>query len=76
MIKINLDKVMIDRKTTLKNLSKLVGITEVNLSNLKNGKVKSIRFSTLDLICEHLNCQPKDILEYEYDTSNYKKRIN
>ena len=61
---LRLDRVMADRKISLNDLSKKVGISTVNLSNLKTGKVKAIRFSTLDAICRELNCQPGDILEY------------
>ena len=60
---LRLDRVMADRKISLNDLSKKVGISTVNLSNLKTGKVKAIRFSTLDAICRELNCQPGDILE-------------
>lgn len=59
---------MADRKISLKELAVKVGITNVNLSNLKTGKVKAIRFSTLDAICKELNCQPGDILEYIDDS--------
>lgn len=61
---LRLDRVMADRKISLNELSEKVGISNVNLSNLKNGKVRAVRFSTLDAICEVLNCQPGDILEY------------
>ena len=61
---LRLDRVMADRKITLNELSEKVGISNVNLSNLKTGKVKAVRFSTLDAICSVLNCQPGDILEY------------
>ena len=60
-----LDRVMADRKMSLNELSERVGISNVNLSNLKTGKVKAIRFSTLDAICDVLDCQPGDILEYQ-----------
>ena len=62
---INLDVMMAKRKIRLNELAKLVGITEANLSILKNGKAKGLRFSTLEAICKHLNCQPGDILEYQ-----------
>ena len=62
-----LDRVMADRKISLNELSAKVGISNVNLSNLKTGKVKAIRFSTLDAICKVLECQPGDILEYKED---------
>jgi putative transcriptional regulator len=61
---IRLDRVLADRKMQLTELADKVGISVVNLSNLKTSKVKAIRFSTLESICEALNCQPGDILEY------------
>lgn len=64
---LRLDRVMADRKISLNELSEKVGISNVNLSNLKTGKVKAIRFSTLDAICKVLDCQPGDILEYKND---------
>lgn len=64
MIVIRLDRVLADRKMRLNQLAELVGISNVNLSYLKTGKVKAIRFSTLDAICHVLHCQPGDILEY------------
>ena len=64
---LRLDRVMADRKISLKELAEKVGITNVNLSNLKTGKVKAIRFSTLGAICKELRCQPGDILEYLED---------
>ncbi len=64
MIVMRLDRVMADRKISLNELSEKVGITNVNLSKMKNGKISAIRFSTLDAICNALNCQPGDILEY------------
>ena len=62
---LRLDRVMADRKMSLNALAARVGISNVNLSNLKTGKVKAVRFSTLEAICEALDCQPGDILEYE-----------
>jgi len=62
---LRLDRVMADRKMSLKELSDTVGVSNVNLSKLKTGKVSAIRFSTLAAICEALNCQPGDILEYD-----------
>lgn len=56
---------MADRKISLKDLAEEVGITNVNLSKLKTGKALAIRFSTLEAICEALDCQPGDLLEYE-----------
>lgn len=64
---LRLDRVMADRKISLNELAEKVGISNVNLSNLKTGKVKAIRFSTLEAICQTLNCQPGDILEYQPD---------
>lgn len=63
-IRINLDVEMAKNKMSLKELSQNIGISMTNLSLLKNGKVKAIRFSTLEAICRELNCQPGDILEY------------
>lgn len=65
---VRLDRMMADRKISLNDLSEHVGISIVNLSNLKTGKVKAIRFSTLNAICRELKCQPGDILEYEEGT--------
>ncbi|MDE7303000.1 MAG: helix-turn-helix transcriptional regulator [Oscillospiraceae bacterium] len=64
---LRLDRVMADRKMSLNELAEKVGISNVNLSNLKTGKVKAIRFSTLEAICDVLDCQPGDILEYSRD---------
>ncbi|MCW8932342.1 MAG: helix-turn-helix transcriptional regulator [Gammaproteobacteria bacterium] len=66
-IKINLDLVLVKRQMKSNELAKLIGITEQNLSILKRGKAKAIRVSTLDSICQHLDCQPGDILEYTDD---------
>jgi len=62
---VNLDVMMAKRKISLNELSDKVGITNANLSILKTGKAKAIRFSTLDSICKELDCQPGDILEYK-----------
>ncbi len=64
---VRLDRVMADRKISLNELSERVGISNVNLSKLKTGKASAIRFSTLEAICEVLECQPGDILEYNKD---------
>ena len=64
MIILRLDRVMADRKMSLNELSEKVGVSNVNLSKLKTGKVSAVRFSTLDAICKALDCQPGDILEY------------
>ena len=68
MIKINLDVMMAKRKISLNELSERVGITNTNLSVLKTNKAKAIRFSTLDAICEALDCQPGDIMEFTDET--------
>ena len=62
---LRLDRVMADRKMSLNELSRRVEISNVNLSKMKTGKVSAIRFSTLNAICEALQCQPGDILEYQ-----------
>jgi len=67
MIVINLDVILAKRKMSLTELSKKVGITMANLSILKKGKARAIRFSTLEAICKALDCQPSDILEYKKD---------
>ncbi|MDU1202477.1 MAG: helix-turn-helix transcriptional regulator [Clostridiales bacterium] len=67
MIRINLDVVLAKKKMSVTELSEKVGITMANISILKNGKAKAIRFTTLDKICEVLECQPGDILEYIND---------
>ncbi|GAL06217.1 transcriptional regulator Cro/CI family [Photobacterium aphoticum] len=64
-IRIHLDVMMAKRKMRLKTLAQAVDITEANLSVLKNGKAKAIRLSTLDKLCEALDCQPGDILAFE-----------
>lgn len=63
-IKVNLDKVLEKKGLTSKELATIIGITQANLSILKTGKAKGIRFATLLAICEALDCQPADILEY------------
>ncbi|MCR5611575.1 MAG: helix-turn-helix transcriptional regulator [Clostridiales bacterium] len=62
---LRLDRVMADRKMSLNELSEKVGVANVNLSKLKNGHISAVRFSTLSAICEALNCQPGDLLEYD-----------
>lgn len=73
-IVVNLDVMLAKRKMSLTELSERVGITIANLSVLKSGKAKAIRFSTLEEICKILNCQPGDILEY-MDEQSYEKLI-
>jgi len=70
-----LDRMLADRKMQLTDLSELVGISVVNLSNLKTGKVKAIRFSTLNTICKVLGCQPGDILEYVPSDSDEDEKV-
>lgn len=64
---LRLDRVMADRKISLNELSEKVGIANVNLSRIKTGKISAVRFSTLSALCEVLNCQPGDLLEYQPD---------
>ena len=66
-IQINIDLVMVQRKMSLTELSQRVGISMTNLSLLKTGKVKGLRFGTLDSICRELECQPGDVLQYVPD---------
>lgn len=68
MIQVYLDKLLADRGMTLTELSDLVGVTVVNLSILKNGHAKAIRFSTLAALCSALHCQPGELLGYEEQT--------
>ena len=62
---LRLDLVIADRKVSLNELSEKVGVSNVNLSKMKTGKISAVRFSTLEAICEALSCQPGDILEYD-----------
>lgn len=71
---LRLDRVMADRKMSLKELSEKVGGSNVNLSKIKTGKISAIRFSTLEAICETLDCQPGDILEYRRDEKSRNKK--
>lgn len=70
MIMVNLDIMLAKRRMSLTQLSETVGMTMANLSILKTGKAKAIRFSTLDAICRALHCQPGDILEFSEDEAN------
>lgn len=65
MIEVNLDVMLAKRKMTSGELAERIGITQANLSILKTGKAKAVRFSTLEAICRELDCQPGDILEYK-----------
>lgn len=69
---LRLDRVMADRKISLKDLAEQVGIANINLSKIKTGKVSAIRFSTLNAICEALDCQPGDILKYVKNDNDLK----
>ncbi|MHB8075211.1 helix-turn-helix domain-containing protein [Desulfosporosinus fructosivorans] len=71
---IRLDRILVERKMKLNELADTIGISNVNLSNLKTGKVRAIRFSTLDAICKALNCQPGDILEHVSTDDNEEDR--
>lgn len=66
-INVKLDRMLLERRMSLTELSDKVGVTIANLSILKTGKAKAVRFSTLEAICEALDCQPGDILEYVKD---------
>jgi len=66
---LRLDRVMADRKISLQDLSDGVGVANVNLSRIKTGKISAIRFSTLNSLCEVLNCQPGDLLEFKRDAA-------
>ncbi len=68
MIIVNLDVMLAKRKMSSLELAEKIGITQANLSILKTGKAKAIRFSTLEAICRELKCQPGDILEFKEDT--------
>ena len=63
-IRVNLDRVLLERQMSLTELAERIGITVANASILKTGKAKAVRFSTLEAICRELDCQPGDILEY------------
>lgn len=69
-IVLRLDRMMADRKISLNELAQRVGIANVNLSNIKTGKISAIRFSTLNAICDVLDCQPGDLLEFKRDTTH------
>lgn len=75
MIRVNLDVMMARRKISLGELAERVEITAANLSTLKTGKARAIRFSTLDAICRELECQPGDILEFEEEITNKPTKL-
>ena len=72
---VNLDVVLAQRKMRLNDLAEAVGITPQNLSILKTGKARAIRFSTLEAICETLNCQPGEILEFRLEEAEQKPAV-
>ena len=76
MIIVNLDVMLAKRKMSSLDLASRVGITRANLSILKTGKAKAVRFSTLESICKALNCQPGDILEYTPDENDERMKEN
>lgn len=71
---VNLDVMLARRKVRSKELADVVGITEQNISLLKSGKVKGVRFETLERICAYLDCQPGDILEYQPEAEALKQK--
>ena len=73
---LHLDMMLVRRKIKSNELARAVGITESNLSSIKSGKIKGIRFSTLDSICRHLQCQPGDILEYVPKDEDKTQRLS
>lgn len=71
-IRVNLDVMLARRKMSVNELAEAIGITPVNVSVLKNGRAKAIRFSTLDAICQTLGCQPGDVLEWVDDDKGWR----
>jgi len=74
-IRVTLDRVLLERRMSLTELSERVGVTLANLSILKTGKAKAVRFSTLEALCRELNCQPGDILVFEGDNGESAAQI-
>ena len=72
-IRVSLDRVLLERRMSLTELADRVGVTIANLSILKTGKARAIRFSTLEAICEALSCQPGDILQFEPEQAERKR---
>jgi len=72
-IRVNLDRVLLERRMSLTELAERVGITLANLSILKTGKARAMRFTTLDALCRELDCQPADILVYEPDEETFQE---
>jgi len=73
---LHLDMMLVRRKIKSNELARAVGITESNLSSIKSGRIKGIRFSTLESICRHLRCQPGDILEYIPEDDDGTQRLS
>lgn len=67
MIKVKLNRVMAEKEVSSKELANVLGLTEPNMSRLKKGNIKAMKLSTLNTLCKYLNCQVKDILEYQHD---------
>ena len=74
-IRVTLDRVLLDRRMSLTELSERVGVTLANLSILKTGKAKAVRFSTLEALCRELECQPGDILTFEGEGETSAKKV-
>ncbi|MEL6211110.1 MAG: helix-turn-helix transcriptional regulator [Pseudomonadota bacterium] len=74
-IRVTLDRVLLDRRMSLTELSERVGVTLANLSILKTGKAKAVRFSTLEALCRELDCQPGDILVFEIENETDDERL-
>lgn len=74
-IRVTLDRVLLDRRMSLTELSERVGVTLANLSILKTGKAKAVRFSTLEALCRELDCQPGDILVFDDETGESSKKL-
>ncbi len=74
-IRVTLDRVLLDRRMSLTELSERVGVTLANLSILKTGKAKAIRFSTLEALCRELGCQPGDILTFDTEDDGATERV-
>jgi len=74
-IRVTLDRVLLERRMSLTELSERVGVTLANLSILKTGKAKAIRFSTLEALCRELKCQPGDILVFDAEDEEGQRRV-
>jgi putative transcriptional regulator len=74
MIRIQLDRILLERRMSLTELADRVGVTLANLSILKTGKARAIRFSTLEALCRELNCQPGDLLAYQPGSADHDDR--